>query len=316
MNDFSTNRDVSPYTNSVFEQPWWLDIVAPGEWQEIIVKKDGEVVGRLPFIYKKGNICMPPLTQTCGVWIKEFPQEKGNGDLASIKEIIYQLLEELPSFRNMKLALDSSNTYFLPYYWKGYTIVPHISYRIQNLSDIGHIYQNFGKTVVKNIKSANKKVSISREPRAEWLLEMLEMTFANQNRKSPINKDLVIKIIQETQKRKSGLMLTAKDSDGNIHASSYFIFDDKVFYYLLAGSNPAYRTSGAQSLILWEALQYAQGKSKAFDFEGSMVEGIENFMRRFGGEPNVYYEVCKETLFGEIMDLLKPRVKKLIKYKM
>ena len=30
--------NTTPYANSVFEQPWWLDIVAPGEWGEVTVK--------------------------------------------------------------------------------------------------------------------------------------------------------------------------------------------------------------------------------------------------------------------------------------
>ena len=27
--------------NSIFEQPWWLEAVAPGRWREAIVEKDG-----------------------------------------------------------------------------------------------------------------------------------------------------------------------------------------------------------------------------------------------------------------------------------
>ena len=27
----------TPYANSLFEQPWWLDAVAPGQWEEALV---------------------------------------------------------------------------------------------------------------------------------------------------------------------------------------------------------------------------------------------------------------------------------------
>ena len=29
--------------NSIFEQPWWLDAVAPGQWAEATVEKDGRI---------------------------------------------------------------------------------------------------------------------------------------------------------------------------------------------------------------------------------------------------------------------------------
>lgn len=49
----------TPYANSVFEQPWWLDIVAPGNWKEIIIndEKTGEVLARFAYVTdgKKGK---------------------------------------------------------------------------------------------------------------------------------------------------------------------------------------------------------------------------------------------------------------------
>ena len=43
--------NTTPYANSVFEQPWWLDIVAPGQWHEVFVKdKQDHVVARMPYV--------------------------------------------------------------------------------------------------------------------------------------------------------------------------------------------------------------------------------------------------------------------------
>ena len=55
--------------------------------------------------------------------------------------------------------------------------------------------------------------------------------------------------------------------------------------------------------------------SAAFDFEGSMIEGIENLFRQFGGEIVTNYRVSRQSLVREAAELLKPRVKKLIGYK-
>ena len=48
--------ETGKYTNCIFEEPWWLDIVAPGEWHEATVEENGKVIARLPYVYSKGIV--------------------------------------------------------------------------------------------------------------------------------------------------------------------------------------------------------------------------------------------------------------------
>ena len=307
------------YANSIFEQPWWLDIVAGDSWQEIYLEENGRIKARFPYVYEKGlfgyKIKMPKLTQTLGIWMQETAKVQGNKHLAEQKEIIFRLLEQLPHAKNVRICLDSSCSYILPYYWKGFTVTPFCSYRLRDLSDLNRIYAGFGKIVKKNIKSAENKVRISDKADVEQLYEMLSITFKNQNRRYPIQKELIQEIVSECEKRNAGKMFSAIDENGNVHACSYFVYDQNVCYYLISGSNPEFRSSGAQTLILWEGIQFAAKVSRAFDFEGSMIEGIENFFRCFGGELVVNYEIKRLSFIGQLFDLLKPRAKKLLGYK-
>ena len=52
-----------------------------------------------------------------------------------------------------------------------------------------------------------------------------------------------------------------------------------------------------------------------FDFEGSNVEGIENFFRQFGGERIINYNVIRQSFLADCMEMARPRIKKLIGYK-
>ena len=52
----------TPYANSVFEQPWWLDLVAPGKWDEVTVKDGERVIARLPYVLDNGVISNPIYT--------------------------------------------------------------------------------------------------------------------------------------------------------------------------------------------------------------------------------------------------------------
>ena len=58
--------------------------------------------------------------------------------------------------------------------------------------------------------------------------------------------------------------------------------------------------------IIWEGIKFASTASKTFDFEGSMIEGIESFFRQFGATPTVYYQIRKQNIALEIFEFIKP----------
>lgn len=307
--------------NSIFEQPWWLNTVAPNGWSESIVKNaDDEIIARLPFVFKESilgsKIYMPPNTQTLGAWISDREFKRGNSQFSQEKKIVDELLGGLPMARDIDIVLDSSNRYVLPYFWSMFRITPTFSYRIDDLGDLEAVYARFHKSLQKNIRRAEKYCHISYETDVDILYRLIEITFENQNRKSPDSRLLIRDIVEECEKRKHGRMFIARDSNGNIQVAAYLVFDEKVAYALLSGSDPRYRGSEAKSLVYWEEIKYAATVSKAFDFEGSMIEGIENIIRQFGGHQVINYRVSRSSVLHEIKTILKPRVKKLIGYKM
>lgn len=79
---------------------------------------------------------------------------------------------------------------------------------------------------------------------------------------------------------------------------------------MLGESNANYRSGGAQSLVIWKAINFASKVSKAFDFEGSNVEEIENFFRQFGGTRVTNYYVIKQPFVADCIESAKPRIKK------
>lgn len=309
--------NTTPYANSVFEQPWWLDIVASGKWGEVTVKEGDETVARLPYVLQKGRITLPPLTQTLGPWMKpEYRQfQPGNTQLSKQKELIAALLGQLPRHKSFHVTFDSANEYILPYRWLGYRYEPEFSYRLTDLCDTDALYAALNKTAKKNIKAARNKTTLVEQPTAKMLMDLLDKTFGAQGRKWPHDRDLTRRIIEKSVENGHGKLIVARDSEGNLHSGAFLLYDEKVCYYLLGGSDSAFRSSGAQSLVLWEAIRFAATVSQAFDFEGSNVEGIENFFRQFGGSRVINYSVIRQSLFADCMELAKPRVKRLIGYK-
>jgi hypothetical protein len=308
------HNNISEYVNCVFEQPWWLDVVAPNAWKEILVEEDSEVIARWPIVIKRFGIGMPEMTQTLGFWLSD-KVLKSDPFYNKRKKITNLLIEQLPRNKRINMMLNHNVDYFLPLYWKHFVISPHISYRINDLTDLNKIHQRFLRRVRETIKSANNNVIIKTIDDIEILLDLLDKTFRLQNRRNPISKELIRNIYSSSKKFNAGKLLYAIGKDGNIHSGSFFLYDENVCYYLISGTDPKFKSSGANSLLTWEGIKFASTVSKSFDFEGSMIEGIENFLRQFGGTPVVFYQIRRQNIFWEIFEISKPAIKSLLGYK-
>jgi len=73
----------------------------------------------------------------------------------------------------------------------------------------------------------------------------------------------------------------------------FIVWQDSCAYYIAGGSDPALRHSGAHSLVMWEAIQYVSQFTDHFDFEGSMVPGVERFFREFGATQTPYFTLTR-----------------------
>lgn len=306
------SEKVTPYANSLFEQPWWLDIVAPGQWYEVFVKDNKEnIIARMAYVSDGKKIFMPKMTQNLGIWM----DESLKGNYGRQKEVIYKLMSQIPEHKSVNHSLSPNNEYILPFGWLGFSYIPSFSYRLIDITDIDAIYSGLNKTAKKNIKYARNKVEIFEELNFDNLWHLQNKTYEAQNRKNPLNRDLLEKIVLTCQENGHGKYFEARDDKGHIHSCAYFVYDEKVCYYLIGASDAEFRSSGAQSLILWQGIQFATTHSKIFDFEGSNIEGIENFFRQFGGVCTPLYTIRKNTFLDEIWLAAKPRIKRMIGYK-
>ena len=71
-------------------------------------------------------------------------------------------------------------------------------------------------------------------------------------------------------------------------------------YYLQGGNHPDLRNSGAASLVMWEAIQFASTVTQQFNFAGSMIPSIERFFRGFGATQVPYFSIYKNNLFFKL----------------
>ena len=298
--------------NSIFEQPWWLDAVAPGNWGSAVIKQNGRTIARLPYVKQKRYgfrvLGMPPYTQTLGYWIDE-TGAKNTKKYARHKDLITDLINQLPKGYSVDLSLSHNCSYLFPFKWNGFKIEMAYSYRLEEISDTERLWRELGDNIRREIKKAQKQLTIENDHSIGDLIFMQSKTFERQGRKFKGYPDLLRRLDAALVNHNARQLLCAVDSVGRIHAASYFVFDNNCCYYLIGGGDPELRNSGASSLLMWEGIKFASSVSKSFDFEGSMIEPIERFFRAFGGTPTPYWRVTKMNALLYFADYIKPFIK-------
>lgn len=304
--------------NSIFEQPWWLDAVAPEQWDAVEIEKDGKIIARLPYVKMKhfGNklLGMPSFTQTLGYWVED-TGAKNSRKYARQKDLITELITKLPPKYCVDLALDHSCNYLFPFKWNGFNLQIAYSYRLEDIHDMDLLWRNLGDNIRTDIKKAQKVVTIEDNHSIDDLILMYNKTFNRQGRKISDHRELLHRLDSALVVNKARKLLCAIDENRRIHAAAYFVYDSKCCYYLIGGGDPELRSSGATSLLLWEGIKFASTVSETFDFEGSMIEPIERFFRAFGGIPTPYWRVTKFNTILSFADFMKPKIKKMIGWK-
>ena len=283
----------------IFFQPWWLDATAgKNNWGVAIYEKSNEVFGVLPFFYKNKTILkflgLPIFSQHLGPWLIYPKGQKNNTKLAFEKEVLTNLINLLPKANVSVIKAHHSIQNILPFVWKGFNSTVKYTYMLKDiLKKEATLLENLSSGTRKNIKKAQKIVEVSESEDVLELFNLIQQTFNRQRMKVPFNGDQLLKLYDCCKEKKSCKILLAKDKKNNIHSGILLIWNDKTVYYLVGGSNPNFRNSEAMTLVMWESIKFASSFAREFDFEGTMVESIERFIRGFGGIQKPYYQLSK-----------------------
>ena len=298
--------------NSIFQQPWWLDAVAPDAWNVVEISKGNDILARLPYFIKKKKgltlLTMPKLTQTLGVWLAP-SKGKYAKQLAQQKELMNDLIEQLPSFDYFCQNFHYSMTNWLPFYWKGFSQTTRYTYVIENLENLDQVWAGIQPNIRNKIRKAKKQVIVKTDLDIGKFFDINSLTFQRQGRNLPYSREFVQSLDTACVKHKARRIFYAEDAQGHIHAAIYIVWDQNSAYYLMSGSDPELRKSGANSLLLWEAIKFSTTVTQRFDFEGSMIEPIERYFRAFGARQVPYFQISgmsrRMKLLSTGRDLLK-----------
>lgn len=281
--------------SSLFCKSWWLK-AACGKPEVLGYFESGQLIAGIPLYHTRRMglplCCMPKLTQTMGVVMA--PQ---SGKYVTVQaretEILDIFAARLAEETVFAQAFHPAIQNWLPFYWHGFTQSSHYTYVLDDLGSIEQLWNGLAHARRTNVRKARRCGVRLKECGPETVFHASTQTFGRQKQSCPYSLDYLRRLYQAAKANDAGICFAAEDSEGRVHAASFFVWDRNRGYYLAGGSDPNLASSGAPVYLMWSLIEFAAAHTSVFDFEGSMHRQIEASFRSFGARRIAYNRIVK-----------------------
>ena len=302
------NEDSIP----VFSRDWWLDAACGDNWDVLLDEKNGKIHAAMSlYVPCRHIITMPNYTQTMGVWFADGAADTKYSSLLEQRQAICKsFIEKLKPYKSFLQNFSHEFTDWLPFYWEKYLQTTRYTYILHGIKDADKILSGMSQQTRRNLKKAEEQsVTIRRGVGIDEFLKIQTLTFERQKKRNTQSSAVLRRIIETACERGQGDIFGGYDKDGKLHATAFVVWQNSSAYYIAGGGDPSLRSSGAHTLVLWEAIKYVSQYTNTFDFEGSMIPGVERFFREFGAVQTQYFMISR----GKLSLLDRARIKLKVK---
>ncbi|MEP7164099.1 MAG: hypothetical protein ABI741_05355 [Ferruginibacter sp.] len=283
---------------TIFHKTTWLQLIDP-RVKIYAVFNDEEIKAGVALVSTKKNAVsgyhIPPYTQYFSPLYGNADQKKNS--LTEEHTCIKAILDEMADAAHVDFKLPKGHQSILPYHWKGYESSVSITHIITgNLADY---LRDLNRNKLRELKKLQGLVNAGEiiiehaihEADLQHLLKQTEERKSFDGR-SALAIDLVMKSTDDIANK-----FIIRSKEHGLIAFGFFPYDKRAVYNLINASvrvtDPVLKTINL--LLLFQAIEFALNSGRTFDFEGSMLPGVEAFCRLMGGVQVPVYRVQKSS---------------------
>jgi hypothetical protein len=284
----------------LFHQPWWLDIVCPENWDASIANdKNGNITAVMPYSWSKKYMrflsLQPVLTPYLGIIYFYPPDISKRTSIYSFEnEHSNNIILNLPAhflYQQYNFGIEFKNWY--PFYLKKWVQTTRYTYILRNIKDHDLIWSGFTNTLKRQISSAKKECTFYESQSILDVFSLMKNSILKKNLKWGISDDLLLRLDEVLNEKQQRKILIARNIKGEMISGIYVCWDSGTAYLLGLGMQKEAEDTNSVKMLIWESIKSASEKVDIFDFEGSMIPGVERLYRSFGGERTPYFEIKK-----------------------
>ena len=309
FNNWNDFVDKSPQ-GSLFCKTWYLKALGT-DFEILVIEenmliKAGIVLAR-NFMNSYSN---PMFDKYLGV-IFAFEPKVTQKIISKQYKMLSIIVEEVKKIKSFDYYFHPNFKNWIPFFWKDFAQQTRYTYRINySGKSLEDIYSCFHSNLKNDINFAKKNdIYIKMNTPIDSFFNIINKTFLRQGSKAPFNKDKIRNYINELSEVNHFRSFSAQDIEGNILAVCGIVFDTKSSFLIFNGIDIEKHIRGANTMMIYKSIKFFQERCMYYDFEGSMLPGVEQFYRRFGGELTPYMRIWNDNF----INYLKIRAKKIVK---
>ena len=284
----------------------WLDFVCGrNNWKVLIYIDNSCVKGVFTYAKNGSRIFSPVLATYMGPYLIE--KNVSPKEVATVQMKFQAYILENIQFDYFEQRWHPHFYNHIAFFQQGFKQQTRYTFVLKGLDNLQAIWSNFKTSLRSDIQRASKQLFVTNELDSPNFFALLDVTFQNNKVKNPYSLALIEKLLTFISLHQCGKLYVAKNNSGTVTNVILVLWDSESAYYLLSASEPNYKKSNGNSLLLWNAIQDVSNYTNRFDFEGSMLLGIENYVRAFGGELVPFHHIYKSnnSLLRRILNRFK-----------
>lgn len=230
----------------------------------------------------------PPFAPHCGLFFRETESENQSKINSFRKRVLREIagfLEDSgPAF--VKLEWPHTVTDVQPLLWQGMEISPKYTYVI-GLSVPEETLRKNADPKVRGLLDPGELLLDTQASPAE-LMAIVHRTFQKKSLRT--NERTAAALVEQAYAGRRLIATVVRRGD-EIQGAFVCVHDSHTCYYLFGHTVDACEKNTGHT-GLWHCIQQARARGlQCFDFEGSMIPGVEHFFRSFGGRQVPYFQL-------------------------
>ncbi len=280
-------------TAYAFQTTWWYRAWGFEPVVQALAEPDGRITAGI--CYSVGTrfgtraIVRPPCTPGNGPVLLPTKGEGRYKESTHVKAMHLLALHSLPRLGFYDFILRPADRDLMPYLWNGFDT--HVGYTyVIPAAEKETWMEGASKTTRKELRRAVREIAeqgyqLEENPAAADMLPLIRDTIAAKQFRFPYLDSRFAAWWQAIRAHGVGSGWLLRDRDGNPMAADVLVWDHHTAYSVLGGIRADLRKDSRVGTILLDRMvREAHGRGLDFDFEGSVLPGVERFMRSFGGE--------------------------------
>ncbi len=285
----------------LFQQQWWHEAAAGDLLETAEVRWDGAVVGSLPYVRDRAfgirMLKLPPYSRTQSPLIN-LPEAKPSTYDRNVRRIIAGLIHALPEHDRFQFALYPEDQLSFHFWVAGCSIQEGFTFRLPSGTDLDQHWLQLDQKTRNLIRTAGRHLSVEQSANVQTFIDLSNRQHGPKRNRH--NFPAMRRLVETATARHQATVLSAKDGTGAIVAVSILVWDDEVLFYWQSSRHPDKSAPGANSLLIWRAIEIAMERGLIFDLDGAFSEAGAVFAGKFGFHTVVRPYVVHASLLGNI----------------